>query len=261
MNEDPKMTAHRGEGEAGRPDVASARTVAVSLLLEPRTVTVFLSAVVLFLTGAHLLGLVFRYGLDHDHVYGLVPLFNLNIEQNVPTLYSTLTLFLCGVLSVSIAQATLRSGGRFVWQWRGLGFLFLFLALDEFASIHERLEGPMKSLVGTGGFLTNAWVFPYVVAGAVLLVLGVPFLLGLPGRTRNVLVLSGLVFVSGAAGLEVLAGPDKEAAAGVSNLTLACWATAEEFLEMAGVVVCINALTTHLADELGGVALSVLRGR
>ena len=92
------MTAHRGADEARRPGDADARTVAVSLLLQPRPVTVFLSAVVLLLTGAHLLGLVFRYGLDHDHVYGLVPLFNLNIEQNVPTLYSTLTLFFCGVL-------------------------------------------------------------------------------------------------------------------------------------------------------------------
>ena len=39
--------------------------------------------------------LVSTFCFDHDYVYGLVPAFNFNEEQNVPTFYSSFAMLAC----------------------------------------------------------------------------------------------------------------------------------------------------------------------
>lgn len=53
----------------------------------------------------------------------------------------------------------------------------------------------------------------------------------------------------------MVAGPAKEAAAGSSSLAITLFTTLEETLEMAGVVICIHALTTYQVTQAGGVEL------
>ncbi len=75
----------------------------MDILLSPRKVTRFLAGVIIFLSLAHLAGLISTYYLGHNHVFGLVPLFDLNSERNLPTLYAGLGLLFCAVLLGLIA--------------------------------------------------------------------------------------------------------------------------------------------------------------
>ena len=46
----------------------------------------------------HLLALLSQYGFSYDYLKGLVPMFNLEHEQNVPTFFSSLQLLIAAAL-------------------------------------------------------------------------------------------------------------------------------------------------------------------
>ena len=84
-------------------------------------------------------------------------------EANVPTLYSSVALLSSSMLLAFIALAHKRNGSSSL-PWVGLALVFLFLSVDEIASIHEKLGGPVRELLGTSGLLYFAWFIPYGIA-------------------------------------------------------------------------------------------------
>ena len=129
-------------------------------------------------------------------------------EQNVPTLCSTLLLFISAILCAVIAHAHHRRRGSYVPHWVGLALIFSVLALDEFASIHERATLRVRALLGfEGGLLRWAWVVPAGLAVVIVAIVYLRFLGHLPRSTRRGLLAAGILFVGGAIGFEVLSGP------------------------------------------------------
>jgi hypothetical protein len=168
------------------------------------------------------------------------------MEGNLPTWYSSAALLFCGALLALIARKSREWGAPHGRAWAVLAVVFLLLSLDEAASLHERMSGPTRQYVGN---LFNAWVIP----ASVLLVLGglaaLRFVLGLPRRTRHLVVLGGVMFVGGAVGLEAVAGVIRTVYPydATFEVTLMALATAEELLEMLGVVVFAYALLDYLS--------------
>lgn len=80
---------------------------------------------------------------------------------------------------------------------------------------------------------------------AVLGVLYAGFILALPARIRNLCVLAGLLFVTGAAGLEMVGGLFASSS-GQESFGFVAESTVEEFLEMLGITVFIYALMEYL---------------
>lgn len=117
--------------------------------------------------GTYLAGLVLVFGLGHDRLLGLIPLFNLDGQGNVPAVYSAL-LLLCSALLTVIAVASRKRAAWGVPHWFGLAVVFLFLAVDEALSLHERLTEPLRSALNTCGFFHYAWVVPYAAATLLL---------------------------------------------------------------------------------------------
>ncbi len=210
---------------------------------------------VFVLTGLHLLAQISHWGFGHDSVFGLVPMFDLNGELNVPTLYASVSLLFCGALMAVIARVQKLRAAPYAAHWASLASIMAFLALDEFASLHERLSDPIRSALGTSGMFTSAWVIPYGILGLLLGLTFLRFTLALPKSVRTFLVLGGLTFVLGAVGIEMAAGSAKEAAGGSSSLAIAVWTTLEEVLEMSGVVIAVHGLMLLLATTPGGVEL------
>ena len=60
------------------------------IFINPVRVTIFLLSVAILLIVTHVVGLIFRFEFGHESVFGLVPLFDLNVEANVPTYFSSL---------------------------------------------------------------------------------------------------------------------------------------------------------------------------
>ena len=77
----------------------------MEIIFKPRKTAGILSTIVLLLTLAHIAGQYSTYYLGYDNIFGLIPQFNLNSEQNIPALFSTLILLLSSILLAIIAYA------------------------------------------------------------------------------------------------------------------------------------------------------------
>ena len=176
----------------------------VEVRIRPRTVFLGLVAISLVFSFAHLCGMISTFYFGHDNLKGLVPAFHMDQEGNPPAWFASILLFLSGLCLalVGAAQRKLREPTK---AWWALSLIFFFLSLDEATSLHERFGTGLASIFGaTGRFLHYGWVPLYGALGVVLLVIFVPFLKRLPRQCQNLMVLAGVLFVSGALGFELL---------------------------------------------------------
>ena len=224
--------------------------------LNPFAVARSLGAVTFLLVLASIGCQLSIYLLGHANLYGLVPLFNMDSEQNIPTLFSVLLLFSASLLLTVISLLKKKHRDPEVLEFGVLAFGFLLMTLDEGASLHERLVNPIRWLLGGGslGIFYFAWVIPGM---GVLCVLGLffhKFLLTLPSRTRFHFLLAATLYLGGAIGIELVEGRHVELY-GRENLTYGMMTALEEGLEMAGVIVFIYALMKYIVENYKEVRL------
>ena len=187
-----------------------------------------------------------------------VRFFDLNEENTVPTFISSLLLLLASALLLIIARQ--EPSRKNAFHWYLLSAVFLFLALDESIAIHEELTYTLNRLhvAGTGmnGFMRYSWIVPYTLALTVLAFFYIPFLWRLPPFVRMLFVVSGGVFVTGAAGLESLEG-HYDLLYGMHNLYSSLLCVLEEVMEMGGVGLFIYALLLYIAWGAGEMRFAV----
>ncbi|MGH8626685.1 MAG: multidrug transporter [Gammaproteobacteria bacterium] len=169
------------------------------------------------------------YLTGHNHLYGLVRLFYVDAENNIPTDFSTLLLFAALLLAV-ITVLKRKQTGSSVSHWAILSFGFLFMAADEAWSFHERLIKPVGKLLGDDnlGVFYFAWVIPGIALVLVLALFFLRFLLRLPAKTRLTFLMAATLYIGGAIGVELIGGRFYELH-GKRNLTYSmfcpcnCW--------------------------------------
>ncbi|MCB0346580.1 MAG: hypothetical protein KDD66_15785, partial [Bdellovibrionales bacterium] len=170
----------------------------------PRRVVALLAAVAFLLLLGNIGGIIAKYYFGHDHLHGLVPLFNFDEENNFPSLFSALLLLGSSALLCLIGVTRGSQGKNDKGHWNGLALVFLFLAMDESMELHEKLDQPVRNLLDTSGALYFAWVIPYALFVAVLGIVYFKFILRLPPRIRFLFIMSGIFFLSGAIGFELI---------------------------------------------------------
>jgi hypothetical protein len=220
----------------------------MEILLEPKKVTRFFGGIVLLLLLAHLAAQFSIYVLGYDNIFGLIPMFSLNAEENIPALYSTISLLFCSGLLALIAYGRKLADGRYARHWAGLAAIFLFLAMDESLSFHEGTTVPLRKTLDTSGILFYAWIIPYSLALLVFFLVYLKFILDLNPKTRNQFILAGVIFVSGAMLFELPGGIYDETF-GRHTPVYALISTVEELLEMVGILIFVYALTSYLSEE------------
>jgi len=201
--------------------------------------------------------LVKRY-LGHKNLFGIIPLFDLDTEANVPAWYQSMTLGVCGALLAYIALHASSERKPFARHWGLLSALFFFLSADEIGSIHERLADMLKATRGlhfTGVFY-YAWVLPYAALLVGLAVAFLPFVRHLPSGTRIRFLLSGSVYVAGALGMEMVGGYHVSRY-GTETLTYLAMTSVEETLEMCGVACFMVALLRTIQANQGEVRIGI----
>jgi hypothetical protein len=214
--------------------------------ISPRQVSVVLGALVLAVNALSLAGQLAKHWLGHDRLLGFVRLFYVDGEGNVAAWLSSALLLVCAAL-LALAGLDVRLERRDRRAWWGLAAVFLYLSIDETAQVHEMVVEPVRRLTGVGGPLLHvAWILPALVLVALLGVALAGFMARLPRGTRRRFVVSAVVFLAGAVGME-LAGGVHSARDGFETATYAVMAGVEELLEMAGVVFFARALVVHLA--------------
>ena len=225
----------------------------------PRKILIANIFFILFLLCANVLGIVSKLYFGRGYFYGLVPLFDFNSEQNIPTFYSSIALIISSALLFLIALNCKKNKSSYI-PWLGLSLIFLFLSIDEISSIHEKLTVHSREIFGTSGFLYYAWVIPYGLALGVFIILYSKFLLELPKNTMLLFLTSGGIYVLGAIGFESLGGRQAELL-GLNNILYSFYYTCEEFFEMLGIAIFIYTLLTYIVNQSESLIIFVTNNK
>lgn len=166
--------------------------------------------------------------------------FNFDKEKNFPSVISGLLHLSASIFLFYIASIKLKINKR-KYFWISLGLVFLFISIDEIGRIHENIKIPDNNLIPKNGIFHYAWVIPYGIATLILGLLYIKPLFQLPKRTYSNFIIAGILFISGAIGMEMVGGwyienhhlnTEKLLR---SNITVFVFYTIEELLEMIGV--------------------------
>lgn len=232
------------------------------ILIQPKTVFAVLCLATAFLGGAHLAALTMKL-LGHERVFGLVRLFDMDRERNIPTLFSTCLFLANSFLCLGIARATWLQN-KPAKTWCFLSLLLFFFAIDEFCQVHEYVgEAAERLLAVPDSFFVPTWLIPYAVVGILFLAVLLPFWMRQERRIRRLMAASAAIFIGGAAGVELLAGKYVVAAYGERpeefNMNVDLWygllVVVEETFEMLGLAMLGFTLLTLLQRTHGGLIL------
>lgn len=223
--------------------------------INPRKISFILGGIAIVLAVLSLIGEYYLSNilLDEESVQAqVIDLFSVNLEDSIPTWYSTINLYHAAVLLGLITLAKYRQNDRFRRYWLGLAVIFLYMSIDEGAAIHEMFSDFMEVYVDATGLFTFAWV---VVGAPIMLVVALiylRFVLNLPPRTRNLFFLAGALYVGGALVVEAISASTYTEDLSFRYLAIA---TVEELCEMLGVVTLIYTLLSYLGEMQLEVAL------
>ena len=187
----------------------------IQIAIATRKYSYTLLAVTLFFIATHC-GLNY-YNHEVEEVNWLIfQLFDLDEENNLPTWFSSFLLLNSSLLMYLVAGI---NRGKNYFHWMLLSIGFLALSIDEVAGVHESIH--------------TAIDFNWAYAGGILvLVLGlsfIPFLLSLDRRLAILFIISGLIYVTGIIGVELLSEDMDE-----DSMAYGFATAVEEGLEMLG---------------------------
>ncbi|MBN2001153.1 hypothetical protein JW935_26660 [candidate division KSB1 bacterium] len=208
--------------------------ITVKCLKATRVLAVFAAMLfILSITGQYM-----QYIAGHAKLLGFIAEFNLDRENNIPTYFSSLLLFFVAMLCFCNAKMAPLIHRRY---WQGLCYIFIFLSIDEMASLHERLAPPVRNLLGTTGIFYYAWIIPGVAVTVLFVIIFFKFWKNQDRQTKKLFLFSIVIYIGGAIFLE-MAGGWICYHTGRENLTYGVVASIEELLEMAGTILFIYTL-------------------
>ncbi len=217
------------------------------MVLSDKKIVLFLNVLIGMLFGIHLLLLIIKFCSGHDHVFGLIELFDLNGEHNIPTVFSFFLLFYAAVLLARIAFSAFHTGRPYPWHWAGLSAVFAWLSYDEMYEIHEQWITPIRDHFHADGIFYFIWQLPYLITGIVVVMFYVPFFKQL-GEFRRRMFLAAVVYLFGVVVLESVEG-FYFSQGGAQCLMCLLAESVEEALEMIGVVIFIDVLLQYIRSK------------
>jgi hypothetical protein len=247
-------TDHITSAMAAPPETPSRRGApvhAIDLPLSPARVAVALGAVGVLLVLAGIAGEVSRLAFGHGQLGGVVPLFNLDAEGNLPSYFSALLLLAASAGVALIARLRAQHRLPHVRTLGVLAVILLFLSLDEATAIHELLSGPVRDSLDLDGILYYAWVIVYGAAVVVFIAVFAPRLRQVEPMTRRLLALAVGVYLAGALGLELAQSAYTESTDGADDAIYAAFTTLEETLEIAAVILLVYTILRALQRQSG----------
>lgn len=231
--------------------------MSATIYLTSRHFTLFFGVFAAFFVVANLGDIIARVFMDIQSAFGLIRLFDADEEQSFPTYFSIVMLLFAALLLALIGYLTRQNKHADAAYWFGLSAVFLFLSIDEAASIHEVMVKPLRKFVGKemGALHLMTWVLPYaalvLIVGAVYL----RFLWRLPRRLAALMVISGTIYVGGAIGTELLTGWIFLQEHEQYSLGYYLASATEEALEMSGIALFIHALSDYVEKTYGTIQL------
>jgi hypothetical protein len=228
--------------------------VTQNITLSSKTIFKVLVSTICFLLIANLVVIYLRFVRGYEHLKGFIRGFYFDAEANFPSLFSALIILLAAILLWKIGNLPLEQQQKHSFHWKFLSLVFIFLAMDEFASLHEDLIAPVREMVDdsvlTSDYLYFAWLIPYIFLGFLLGIIFLKFLFKLPLKTRILFIFSAGLYLSGAVIMEMIGGKhwaEQGFAPDGKNVDIryALIITVEEFLEMIGMATFVYTLLSY----------------
>lgn len=197
---------------------------------------------------------LYRYSsLRQSQSFSLWLLY-VDAEASIVTWYSAFLLLLCAILLAVIALMKSRTKSRYIRHWQMLALIFTALSIDETISIHEKLISPVRSALNTGGFFYFAWIVVAMPLVLIFVIFYLRFLAHLPRTTRQLFWLSGITYVAGAIGFEMISGPIAETS-GTEALLFVISVHFEEGLELLGLTIFVYGLLSYISSYIKNVVV------
>lgn len=167
----------------------------------------------------------------------LVPRLNMNSEVSLPTWFSQ-TLLLAVAALVALAGLIVSNiKGRLAYAWFLLSAIFVYLSIDEGASLHEPSTAIIQAQLlrfDVEVSRLQVWLVEGTLALTVFAVAFTKLWLSLPKKARLLSCVGVILYGLGAVGTDVVAQL-LGLATGVEDFEYAIWVAVEEGLEMLGV--------------------------
>lgn len=220
----------------------------VRIRLHPRLVVRTFGAGIAVLCVGHLLSQLAKYQLGVAFAYGLVDLFDMDVEGSLPTFFAGFQLLVCSLVLALIGLVRREAGDSFARHWLALSVMFLLLAIDELVSVHELSHRVGWELAPS--FTTGIFHWIWIIPGSLLvLVVAISFarfvFSSLPPLTRDRTIIGAALFVGGAIGVEMLEARHVHQN-GMENLTMGIYVLVEEALEKVGILVFLSGILDYL---------------
>jgi hypothetical protein len=171
--------------------------------------------------------------------------FFLDKENNIPTWFSSALLLAAAGLAFFLGRFEPDVARSHRLRWYGLGVVLAIMSLDEMASLHETFTSMIRNALGLGGMLYFAWVVPGMLFVAAFGLSYLRFLFTLPRQVRVLLIAAGVVYLSGAVGMELVGGVYADGG-NQDTLGYGLVTTVEELLEMVGLSLLTYTLLVHI---------------
>ncbi len=203
----------------------------------------------LFLQVGYSLTQYAKFGLGRGRLWGLTTLFDLNGENCIPSWYESGLFLICALLLYAVSISEKKIAQKPSRAWVGLAWIFVYLSLDETASIHEMTIEPLRHLLGiNSGYFYYAWVIPAFFVVIILCWVFWKFFWSLPVLYRIRFFMAGSVFIAGALFTELL-GANIASKIGSENVTYSLLVWIEESCEMLGLLIFISSLLNWLEPQ------------
>lgn len=233
-----------------------------ALRLDPHRIAKRILVVALVAQGVLLLGdLVFNYWDIAGNV-SVRRIFNVAREQSLPTWFASLQAFALAVTAWLLRRATGHKG----WLW--VGAFFLYISIDDAATVHERLGSAADDALSGVALLENwpsfSWqivVAPFLATG--LLASVVYIWTRRPTTSTRLLVVGALAAFAVSQGIDFLEGVDDlfdgwAEEFGVAEYTVGHGLRSiEEALEMLGTLAIWAPMLWLLADTVTGLKVEI----
>ena len=208
----------------------------------------FLSLIAIILIVINTIILIIYFIVDDPDKFDFVQIFDLDMERNVPTLFSSAILLIAAYLFYLLSGVSIERNDGHRKAWLGLSWVFVFLAFDESAKIHEQIGDFTENYVEASGIFYYPWVISYGLATLTLAIIYLPFFLKMERKRFWQFILAAFIYLGGAVGLELLGAREADLH-GTDTMLYCALFTVEESLEMFGVIYLINILLDMLRGE------------
>ncbi len=212
--------------------------------LSPKRVIKFLICIIIGLSITSIIGQFFEYYIQNNS-QELIDKLNVDGEYTIPSLFSSFSLLSCSIILGFISRKKWQNNDKYTGRWIGLSVIFFYLALDETISLHEQLIHPLRKLLNATGIFYYTWVIPGLILVIAVVLIYWKFVQALPPKIKYLFFLSGIFYVGGVIGIEMLGGYYAYLY-DTNNFIYEILVTIEEFFEMLGVVVFIYALLSYI---------------